>query len=162
MIPEEKQAIQLAVKLLSGQDYAQSDLINKLINKGYDHDLALKVITTLKDKNLFKEQAFLKSYIRRKSKKGFCFEIIQKDLEKKNIYLSRDQYEEIIADFNINPDLELLEMLRSKIPSHFDSSNHKENEKVRNKLLRFALSKGTNFDKAIELVDTILNQDVQY
>ncbi|MFZ8932799.1 MAG: hypothetical protein ACO20H_00410 [Bacteriovoracaceae bacterium] len=159
MISEEKQALQLAVKLLSGQDYAKADLVNKLIKRGFDNDLADTVITKLKEKKLFKEDAFLKGYIKRKSKKGFCFEIIQKELEKKNINLNRDEYDEIIADFNINPNSELKEIMKLKIPSRFDSSDHKQCEKVKNKLLRFALSKGASFDTAVELVDSILNQD---
>lgn len=155
----QKEALNLAVKLLSGQDYSKSDLIKKIKTKGISDEMANKIIERLKEQNLYKEEAYTNSLIKKRAKKGLSKELIQEELHKKGISVSSQEIQNIIEDFNIDPMKELKGLLKSKIPMSYNPGDFKQKEKLKAKLLRLCFSKGLDYEESFVLINPILNED---
>lgn len=76
---------QLCFKLLANREHSKKDLLNKLLAKGFDHDISAQVIDNLCDEGWQSDIRFAESYARYRMQKGFGPLYINYELKKQGI-----------------------------------------------------------------------------
>ncbi len=82
---EQNKAYEFAIKLLSMREYAQSDLKNRLVQKGYSDSVAQAILQTLSAQNLQSDVRFVESYVRMRKRRGYSIRRIRLELEQRGI-----------------------------------------------------------------------------
>ena len=127
---------------------------SKIEAKGFTSEEIKQTIEYLKKRNLFKEDAFIKSFIRKKILKGTSTDQIKLELEKRSVFVTQEEILREIQSLEINPIEQLKKHLRKKIPSQEHHKN--EPSKIKQKLIRYASQRGYEYEESLEIIETLL------
>ncbi len=145
-----------AIKLLSKQDYSEFKLKEKLENLGLDSNEISKAIKKLKDQNLLNEERLKKNLIKKLIYKGFSPEFIQNKLELDGMPVEIEEISSIYDEESINRKDQIKILIYKKLPrgiKSFENENEKRN--ALNKVMNFILSKGHDYEEALEYLESL-------
>jgi regulatory protein len=73
------------LKLLTRREHSRKEIEQKLVNKGFDPELIVKIIAQLTEKDWQSDSRFAESYLNQRSRKGFGPVRIAYELQQKGI-----------------------------------------------------------------------------
>ncbi len=140
-------AYQYALYLLSGQDYSEFKLRQKLRLKQFEQIEIDETITKLTEKNYLREEEYKRLLAKRWMSKGYSDQMIkrrgqQEDLEFSSVELNdwRDESGRSSKDV-------ITALVSKKLRGKDIPCDREERQKLRDKISRFLLSKGYSFDE---------------
>lgn len=146
---KKKQAYYCLVKLLSSRDYSEFKLREKLRLKGFQQEEAEDAISEIKNLGYLKEGNYILARITAFMKKGYAPSYIEQKLKSEHLNVSQQSIQEVFADYGYSEEKQIQFLIEKKLRGNREN---KQNEVDVNKVLRFLLSKGHNFSKAMKIL----------
>lgn len=142
-----KRIYNYSIHLLARQDYSEYKLRLKLkINKeNLPHEID-EVISKLKEHNLLREENYRRLFIRKWMIKGEAQEKIRRRGVLENLEFSDDEFRQIEAELGSNDDENLEKLISKKLRNKEIPKDLTAKVKLRDKILRFLVSKGHSFE----------------
>lgn len=136
-----------SIHLLARQDYSEFKLRRKLRSKkdNLPHEVE-EVLEALKTKGLLREESYRRLFIRKWMMKGEAEDKIRKRGAMEKLTFEEDEFRNVERELGFTDDDSIEKLISKKlrakdIPADFQSKN-----KLRDKVLRFLISKGHSYD----------------
>lgn len=142
------------IHLLARQDYSEYKLKQKLRSKpnNLPHEIE-EVLVKLSEQGLLREENYKRLFIRKWIMKGESEEKIRRRGAQEKLELSREDFELVKKEHCFDDNESIEKLVAKKLRSKTIPQNHLDRYKLRDKVLRFLISKGHSFEdskKAIE------------
>ncbi len=138
---EENRAYSYAVKLLTGRDYSEVKLREKLVQKKYSQETIEKVVAELHTRKFIREESYLEARIKAFMNKGYSQKYILQKLTMESDSINMALIEEVFLENQITEEDQVRKLIQKKCPKEF-SANYAEKQKQTQKVFRYAFSKG--------------------
>lgn len=144
-----KRIYNYCVHLIARQDYSEYKLRQKLRSKPQNlpHDID-EAIEKLKTKGLLREASYRRLFIRKWMIKGESADKIKKRGAMEKLSFEEEEFEEAARELGLNDEDNLERLIQKKLRSKEIPTNPEEKYKLRDKVLRFLISKGHSYDEA--------------
>lgn len=138
-----------SIHLLARQDYSEYKLKQKLRSKkdNLPHEVD-EVILKLKEKGLLREEAYRRLFIRKWMLKGEGEDKIRKRGAMEKLVFEEGEFEAISKELGFNDDDSIEKLIQKKLRMKDIPTDPKEKFKLRDKVLRFLISKGHGYEDA--------------
>jgi SOS response regulatory protein OraA/RecX len=138
-----------SIHLLARQDYSEYKLKQKLRSKkdNLPHEID-EVILKLKEKGLLREEAYRRLFIRKWMIKGEGEDKIRKRGAMEKLVFEEGEFEAIAAELGFTDDDSIEKLIQKKLRMKDIPKDPKEKFKLRDKVLRFLISKGHSYEDA--------------
>lgn len=143
-----------ALNLLGRRQHSKRELYQKIIKKGFDKELSLKVLDDLSRINYLNDREFAEKFAEEKMKRGKCgINKIKADLIKKGI--DKEIIQEIEIKYNANDDI--VENVVHLAQRKLEQLKKKEDDtrKIKSKLYSHLLGKGFTTDQIYEGINRL-------
>jgi SOS response regulatory protein OraA/RecX len=143
------------IHLLARQDYSEFKLRQKLRSKkdNLPQDID-EAITKLKTKGLLKEENYRRLFIRKWTIKGESEEKIRIRGAQERLEFTSDEFETVKKELGIQDSDNIEKLITKKLRSKMIPEDFEEKSKLRDKILRFLISKGHSYDEAKKALKT--------
>lgn len=137
------------VHLIARQDYSEYKLRQKLRSKPQNLPHMIdEAIEKIKAKGLLREEAYRRLFIRKWMMKGESEDKIRKRGAQEKLQFEDEDFELCSRELGFTDDDSLEKLVAKKLRSKDIPKDPKEKFKLRDKVLRFLISKGHGFDEA--------------
>lgn len=138
-----------SIHLLARQDYSEYKLKQKLRSKkdNLPHEVE-EVILKLKEKGLLREEAYRRLFIRKWMMKGEGEDKIKKRGAMEKLVFEEGEFEAISKELGFSDHDSLEKLIQKKLRMKDIPKDPKEKFKLRDKVLRFLISKGHSYEDA--------------
>lgn len=147
----QKQAYSYALRLLARQDYSEHKIKSKLLQKGYSQATGQEVISRLVDQGLLNERAYATARVQALMKKGHPPTFIIQKLAQEKVVVSSDFIGQIFEEHGVTTSGQLCKLITKKIRPH-DHDATQLTGKLRDKIIRYSLSKGHSLDDILKAI----------
>ena len=136
-----------SIHLLARQDYSEFKLRRKLRSKkdNLPHEVE-EVLAALKEKGLLKEEAYRRLFIRKWMMKGESEQKIRQRGGMEKLEFGPLEFEAVELELGFTDGESLEKLIHKKLRSKEIPTDYKEKSKLRDKVLRFLISKGHSYD----------------
>ena len=153
ILPEEngdtRRIFNYCVHLLARQDYSEYKLRQKLRSKPQNLPHMIdEVIIKLKDKGLLREESYRRLFIRKWMMKGEAEDKIRKRGAMEKLVFEDHEFELCEKELGFSDEDSIEKLVAKKLRSKEIPSDAKEKFKLRDKVLRFLISKGHGYEDA--------------
>lgn len=160
-VVEEKRIYNYAIKLLTGRDYSEVKLKEKLRLKNFDKIVVEKVIAEIKERGFLREESYLEARIKAFMHKGYAKKYILQKLTSESDQIEMDQIDEIFLEYGIQESDQVIKLISKKQPQHIPT-DFEEKKKIFQKILRFVVSKGHSPGLAFQMIkESFKNQSLE-
>ena len=137
------------IHLLARQDYSEFKLRQKLRSKPQNlpHEID-ETIAKLKSSGLLKEENYRRLFIRKWMMKGESEDKIRRRGAQENLIFEKDEFELINKELGFDEKDNIEKLADKKLRNKVIPTDPAEKFKLRNKVLRFLISKGHHFRDA--------------
>jgi SOS response regulatory protein OraA/RecX len=137
------------VHLIARQDYSEYKLRKKLRSKPQNlpHQID-EAIEKIKAKGLLNEESYRRLFIRKWMMKGEAEDKIRKRGSQEKLKFEDDEFENCQRELGFSDDDSIEKLVAKKLRSKEIPKDAKEKQKLRDKVLRFLISKGHSFSDA--------------
>ena len=149
-----KKCYNQALNHLARKDYSEYKLTQKLKSKDYESHVIKEVIQALIEKNFLREDLYREARIKGFLRKGYSPKVIQYRLSQEFCETNIEEIENIAFDSGMKKGDQLQELVEKKVRIDYDFVRDKS--KLRDRVLRYAATRGHNISKAAEIYDQIL------
>ena len=138
-----------SIHLLARQDYSEYKLRQKLRSKkdNLTHEVD-EVIEALKERSLLREEAYRRLFIRKWMIKGEAAEKIKKRGAMEKLVFEEHEFELCERELGFSDEDSIEKLVAKKLRSKEIPEDPKEKYKLRDKVLRFLISKGHSYEDA--------------
>jgi SOS response regulatory protein OraA/RecX len=138
-----------SIHLLARQDYSEFKLRQKLRSKkdNLPHEVD-EVLEALKSKGLLKEANYRRLFIRKWMMKGESEQKIRMRGAQEKLEFESEEFELVEKELGFSDEDSLEKLIAKKLRSKEIPSDPQEKYKLRDKVLRFLISKGHGFEEA--------------
>ena len=138
-----------SIHLLARQDYSEYKLKQKLRSKkdNLPHEVD-EVLAKLKEKGLLREEAYRRLFIRKWMIKGEGEDKIRKRGAMEKLVFEDDEFETISRELGFTDDDSIEKLIQKKLRMKDIPRDPKEKFKLRDKVMRFLISKGHSYEAA--------------
>lgn len=150
-VVDEKRIYNYAVKLLTGRDYSEVKLKEKLRLKNFDKTVVEKVVAEIKERGFLREESYLEARIKAFMNKGYAKKYILQKLTRESDQIEMDQIDEIFQEYQISEQDQVLKLISKKKPQKIPTE-FEDKKKVFQKILRFVVSKGHPPSLAFQMI----------
>lgn len=150
-----KKAFNYAIRLLSRRDYSKFKLIQKFKEKGFPPEIHDEIIDKLIEMKYLNEDEYKLARIKGFIRKGYSSDSIVLKLKQEKCFATSDEILNIFHELETNDDLIATEIVHKKYRLEKDFSSNPE--KLRNKVIRYALQRGHSFSKINHILEQINN-----
>ena len=157
MNPNNK-AYQYSIRLLALRDYSRFKLGQKLKLRGHSQEEIDKTLNELVQKGYLKEERYAESRIKALVAKGHSAQFIKQKLEKEKIYLDLTSIEKM-GELDHLSQIKRLLLKKLKQVGPWKKDWH-ERKKQQDKVLRYLISKGHDFNQCKKALDKYSQSDV--
>lgn len=149
-----KTAFNKSLDLLARQDYSKHKLTQKLLTIGYEVDEIFEAIQKLEAKNLLNEKEYLRRRVNQLMAKGKSISLIQSELERENLSASEEDIRSLQQEAGLDASQQIISLIDKKCRyKNIGEMDHEEKSKLKQKILRFVLSKGHSLDECRHHLD---------
>lgn len=136
-----------SIHLLARQDYSEFKLRRKLRSKkdNLPHEVE-EVLEALKGKGLLREEAYRRLFIRKWMMKGEAEDKIRKRGAQEKLTFEAEEFKNIEIELGFSDDDSLEKLIHKKLRSKEIPQDFASKNKLRDKVLRFLISKGHSFE----------------
>ena len=144
-----------SIHLLARQDYSEFKLRQKLRSKkdNLPHEVE-EVIEALRTKGLLREESYRRLFIRKWMIKGESEDKIRKRGSMERLEFESHEFENVEKELGISESDNIEKLIHKKLRSKILPENKEERFKLKDKTLRFLISKGHSYEDS----KNILNQ----
>lgn len=155
----EKSAYLYAVKLLAKQDYSKYKITKKLESRGYDSSHIEQTIDKIVELGYLREENYSISRIQAHMNKGFHPDYIQKKLKEEFVEVELTLIKEVFHEYSMTTDkqIEKLFFRKNLNRSEYLGYELEKRSKFEQKLFRYALSKGHQFEDIQKIFSEIIH-----
>src|SRR5690606_20476428 len=138
-----------SIHLLARQDYSEFKLRQKLRSKkdNLPHEID-EVITTLKSRGLLREESYRRLFIRKWMIKGESEDKIRQRGSMEKLQFDSQEFIDASRELGFTDEDSLEKLIHKKLRSKDIPTDRGERQKLRDKVLRFLISKGHDFNEA--------------
>lgn len=137
------------VHLIARQDYSEYKLRKKLRSKPQNLPHMIdEVILKLKDKGLLREESYRRLFIRKWMMKGEAEDKIRKRGAMEKLQFEDGEFEQCARELGFTDDDSIEKLIAKKLRSKEIPQDPAERYKLRDKVLRFLISKGHGYEEA--------------
>lgn len=138
-----------SIHLLARQDYSEYKLRQKLRSKkdNLHHEIE-EVIEKLKERRLLKEENYRRLFIRKWMIKGESEDKIRKRGHMEKLQFDDDEFEVCSKELGFSDEDSLEKLVAKKLRSKEIPQDTSEKLKLRDKVLRYLISKGHGFEES--------------
>lgn len=138
-----------SIHLLARQDYSEYKLRQKLRSKkdNLPHEVD-EVLAKLKEKGLLREEAYRRLFIRKWMMKGESEQKIRRRGAQEKLEFAKEEFELVEKELGFTDDDSLDKLIAKKLRMKEIPTDPKEKYKLRDKVMRFLISKGHGFEEA--------------
>jgi len=138
-----------SIHLLARQDYSEFKLRRKLRSKkdNLPHEVE-EVLVSLKTKGLLREANYKRLFIRKWMMKGEGEDKIKKRGHMEKLEFEENDFEDVARELGFTDDDSLEKLVSKKLRAKDIPTGRKELQKLRDKTLRFLISKGHSYEEA--------------
>lgn len=135
-----------SIHLLARQDYSEYKLRQKLRSKPQNlpHEID-EVLGKLKEKGLLREEAYRRLFIRKWMMKGEAEDKIRKRGSLERLQFEDDEFERVAQELGFTEEESLDKLIQKKLRSKEIPTDFQEKLKLRDKVLRYLISKGHEY-----------------
>lgn len=136
-----------SIHLLARQDYSEFKLRRKLRSKkdNLPHEVE-EVLEALKGKGLLREESYRRLFIRKWMMKGESEQKIRQRGSMEKLEFGPTEFHAIELELGFSDSESLEKLIQKKLRMKEIPSDFKEKSKLRDKVLRFLISKGHSFE----------------
>ncbi|WP_372653315.1 regulatory protein RecX [Halobacteriovorax sp.] len=153
-----KSAYLYIIKLLTKKDYSEHKLRVKLGSKGYeeaDIDLAIEEVIS---KGFLREKEYATARAKVLMKKGYHPQYIEAKLAEEQLSVTSSTINEIFEEYNMTTDSQLSELLEKKLRIQVPSQLINAQDKIKQKLIRYCLTKGHELEDITNTLEGLLEK----
>lgn len=145
------------IHLLARQDYSEFKLRQKLRSKKQNlpHEID-EAIQKIKDKGLLKEESYRRLFIRKWMMKGEAEDKIRKRGAMEKLTFGPDEFKVIEEELGFTDDDSIEKLIQKKLRSKEIPSDFESKQKLKDKVLRFLISKGHSYDDSKKALNSYL------
>lgn len=140
-------AYQYALYLLSGQDYSEFKLRQKLRLKQFEQEDIDETIKKLTEKNYLREEEYKRLLARRWMNKGYSDQMIKRRGQQEDLEFSSSELSDWRDESGRSSDEVITSLVSKKLRGKTIPSDREARQKLRDKVSRFLLCKGYGFDE---------------
>lgn len=145
------------VHLLARQDYPEYKLRQKLRSKPQNLPHMIdEVLVKLKERGLLREESYRRLFIRKWMIKGESEDKIRKRGAQEKLEFESHEFEQAANELGISDDDNIEKLIAKKLRSKEIPQNKEDYYKLREKTLRFLISKGHSYEAAKSSLDQYL------
>lgn len=160
-IVDEKRIYNYAIKLLTGRDFSELKLKEKLKLKNFDKAIVEKVIAEIKERGFLREESYLEARIKAFMHKGYAKKYILQKLTSESDKIDMDQIDEVFLEYGIQENDQVLKLISKKQPQLIPT-DFEEKKKTFQKILHFVVSKGHSPGLAFQMIkQSFKNQSLE-
>lgn len=143
-----------SIHLLARQDYSEYKIRQKLRSKKQNlpHEIE-EAIEKLKANGLLKEAPYRRLFIRKWMMKGESEQKIRQRGGMEKLTFEEGEFEAISEELGFSDDESLEKLVQKKMRSKTIPSDPKEKYKLRDKILRYLISKGHSFEESRKTIE---------
>lgn len=153
-----KRIYNYSIHLLARQDYSEFKLRAKLRSKkdNLPHEVD-EVLEALKANGLLKEENYRRLFIRKWMMKGEAEDKIRKRGAQERLSFSAEEFELVEKELGFNDEDSIEKLVAKKLRAKEIPTDPSEKQKLREKVLRFLISKGHDYSDAKNSLNKYLN-----
>lgn len=155
---DHQRAYSYTVKLLTGRDYSEKKLREKLILKKYPKNIIEEVLTEIKDRGFLREESYVEARIKAFMNKGYSKRYILQKISQEADEIGLEVIDEIFLEYRTTEEDQIIKLIQKKIPRTLPIE-FEEKKKVFQKILRFVVSKGHNPGNAFKYIKLGMQKD---
>lgn len=157
--PDVKRIYNYCVHLIARQDYSEYKLRQKLRSKPQNLPHMIdEAITKIKAKGLLREESYRRLFIRKWMIKGEAEDKIRKRGAMEKLEFDSSEFEDAARELGISDDDNIEKLVAKKLRSKTIPTDWQEKAKLRDKTLRFLISKGHGFSEAKKAIDKFMGK----
>jgi regulatory protein len=141
------------VKIISGRDYSEHKLREKLREKKYPADEIDTAINEIKARGFLREEVYAEARVKSFMEKGYSPDYIRQRLTEEHLTVTDEEIEAVFTEYRLTPEDQIARLIRKKIQgkTEFDYAGE-------NKILRYLLSKGHDFGESKKMMKSIIGE----
>lgn len=157
--PDVRRIYNYCVHLIARQDYSEYKLRQKLRSKPQNLPHMIDAaIEKIKAKGLLREESYRRLFIRKWMMKGEAEDKIRKRGAMEKLSFESEEFEQVALELGFTDDDSIEKLVIKKLRSKEIPSDWQEKAKLRDKTLRFLISKGHSFSEAKKAVDKFMGK----
>lgn len=141
-------AYQYSLFLLSGQDYSEHKLRQKLKLKGYEATEIDETLTKLIEKNFLREEEYKKLLVKKLMRKGKADGMIKRQVQQEKLEINLEEMSELRAEIGVSKEDSILQLVNKKTHGKPWPTDRDLRQKLQQKIYRYLLSRGYSYDDA--------------
>lgn len=149
-----KEIYNYAIFLLSKQDYSKPKILRKLSQKypSLREDFP-PVVDALENRGYIRTEIYKKNLIKKWLLKGEAESKIKLRAKAEDLELNSADFEVAKLELNLSPEANIETLIQKKLRSRVIPEDFSEKRKLKDKLIRFLISKGYSFDTCISAIN---------
>jgi SOS response regulatory protein OraA/RecX len=147
------------VHLIARQDYSEHKLRQKLRSKPQNLPHMIdEAIAKIKAKGLLREESYRRLFIRKWMRKGESEDKIKKRGAMEKVTFEPSEFETVAQELGFTDDESIEKLVAKKLRSKKIPTDWQAKAKLRDKTLRFLISKGHGFSEARKAIDKFMGK----
>lgn len=142
------------VKILSGRDYSEHKLREKLRERKHPADEIDWAINEIKAKGYLHEDVYAGARVKAFMDKGYSPDYIRQKLAQEHLSVTNEEIEEVFVEYRVSLEDQIDRLVRKKM--HGKTEFDYEGE---SKILRYLLSKGHDFAESKKIMKSIISNN---
>lgn len=155
---DHQRAYSYTVKLLTGRDYSEKKLREKLQLKKYPRNIIDEVLSEIKERGFLREESYVEARIKAFMNKGYSKRYILQKISQEAEQINQETITEIFNEYRTTEEDQVKRLIQKKIPKILPI-DFEEKKKVFQKILRFVVSKGHNPSLAFKFIKIGMSKD---
>ena len=152
-------AYQYCLYLLSGQDYSEYKLRQKMRTRLYEKTEIDETIAKLIEKKFLREEEYKKLLVKKLMRKGRADGLIKRQVEQEQLKVGADELLELRAETGVSKDEMITQLVSKKMRGGTWSTDRDQRRKQQEKIYRFLLSRGFSYDDAKKAVKAVTENE---
>ncbi len=151
-----KKAYNTCIRLLGKKDYSVYKMKTKLRERGYDKEIREEVIKELLEKKYLREDLYIEARIKGFIRKGYAPNVILYRLSQEQCHTTQEHIDGILQELGLGREVQLRETIEKKL--RLDGDFVKDKEKLRQKVLRYCISRGHSISDASRVYSNVYSE----
>jgi regulatory protein len=141
------------VKIISGRDYSEHKLREKLSTKKYSANEIESAICEIKNRGFLREEIFAEARVKGFMERGYSPDYIRQRLAQEHLTVTDEEIEAVFTEHGLTTEDQIDRLVRKKIQGKTDFDYAGES-----KILRYLLSKGHDFGDSKKVLKSIIGE----
>ncbi len=147
--------------LLSGQDYSEYKIRQKMKLKGFESEVIDQTVETLKEKNYLRESEYKRLLAKKLVAKGYSDNLIRRKAGQERLEYEAGELRDAREESGLASETVVQKLVAKKMRGQSVPEDRDERRKLQEKLYRFVLSRGFSYDEAKRAVSAALSAPIE-